>query len=234
MDNVYNLILTAHDSLFNRRLQNSQDYHKPTVMNIPKLIGIAGGSGSGKTSFLRDLMSHFTQTQVALVSQDNYYYPKEMQHLDENGQRNFDLPESIDRMHFFDDMMKLVRGESIEKMEYNFNNPSWVPKKIIVEPAPVIIMEGLFVFYYQEIWDRLDYKVYIDVHHEERLQRRIRRDAEERAFPEHQVLYQWNNHVRPAEEKYLEPFANRCNLIVDNNEHYANGLSELIEVIRGY
>lgn len=203
-------------------------------MHAPKLIGIAGGSGSGKTSFLRDLMSHFSPSQVALVSQDNYYLPKEKQLIDENGQHNFDLPESIDRKHFFEDMMKLSRGESIEKMEYNFNNPSWVPKKVIVESAPVIIMEGLFVFYYHEIWDRLDYKVYIDVHHEERLQRRIRRDAEERAFPEHQVLYQWKNHVRPAEEKYLEPFASKCNLIVDNNQHYASGLNELIEVIHGY
>jgi len=203
-------------------------------MNAPKLIGIAGGSGSGKTSFLRDLMSYFSLDQVALVSQDNYYYPKEMQQIDENGQHNFDLPESIDRKHFHDDMMKLSRGESIEKLEYNFNNPSWVPKKVTVYPAPVIIMEGLFVFYYQEIWDRLDYKVYIDVHHEERLQRRIRRDAEERAFPEQQVLYQWHHHVRPAEEKYLEPFAPKCNLVVDNNDHYTNGLNELIAVVKGF
>lgn len=203
-------------------------------MNNPKLIGIAGGSGSGKTSFLRDLMSFFTLEQVALVSQDNYYHPKEMQHIDENGQHNFDLPESIDRKHFHDDMMKLSRGEPIEKLEYNFNNPSWVPEKVTVYPAPVIIMEGLFVFYYQEIWDRLDYKVYIDVHHEERLQRRIRRDAEERAFPEHQVLYQWHHHVRPSEEKYLEPFAPKCNLVVDNNDHYTIGLNELIAVIKGF
>lgn len=203
-------------------------------MDAPKLIGIAGGSGSGKTSFLRDLMSHFSLQQVALVSQDNYYFPKEMQRIDENGQHNFDLPESIDRKHFYDDMMKLSGGESIEKLEYNFNNPSWVPKKVTVDPAPVIIMEGLFVFYYQEIWNRLDYKVYIDVHHEERLQRRIRRDAAERAFPEHQVLYQWHQHVRPAEEKYLEPFAGKCDLIVDNNEHYADGLNELIGVIKGF
>lgn len=203
-------------------------------MGVAKLIGIAGGSGSGKTSFLRDLMAHFSPLQVALVSQDNYYHPKDLQRKDDNGQHNFDLPESIDREHFYEDMMKLSRGESIEKLEYNFNNPSWIPKKVNVCSAPVIIMEGLFVFYYTEIWERLDYRVYIDVHHEERLKRRIRRDAEERAFPEEQVLYQWHNHVRPAEEKYLEPFMSKCDLIVDNNEHYANGLNELMQVIHGY
>jgi len=203
--------------------------HKQTF-----LIGIAGGSGSGKTSFLRELMNHFTAEEVALVSQDNYYEPKEKQHVDENGQHNFDMPTSINRNHFHDDMMRLIKGESIEKLEYNFNNPAWEPQKVIVHPAPVVIMEGLFVFHYEEIWSQLDYKVYIDVHHEERLKRRIHRDSVERGFGEDQVRYQWFNHVRPAEEKYLEPFTGECNLVVDNNEHFGPGLHELVEVIRGF
>jgi uridine kinase len=195
------------------------------------LIGIAGGSGSGKTSFLRELMNHYNDSQVALVSQDNYYHPKELQAADENGVLNFDLPTSIDRQHFHDDMMKLVNGNSIEKLEYNFNNPDWEPSKVIVHPAPVVIMEGLFVFHYEEIRKQLDYMVYIDVHHEERLQRRIKRDGAERAFPEDQVRYQWVNHVRPAEEKYLDPFISECELIVDNNVHYKEGLSILVQKI---
>jgi uridine kinase len=150
-------------------------YFYPVKHKQTFLIGIAGGSGSGKTSFLRELMNHFTADDVALVSQDNYYEPKEKQHVDENGQHNFDMPTSINRTHFHDDMMRLVNGDSIEKLEYNFNNPAWEPQKVIVNPAPVIIMEGLFVFHYEEIWNQLDYKVYIDVHHEERLQRRIQR-----------------------------------------------------------
>lgn len=196
------------------------------------LIGIAGGSGSGKTSFLRELMNHFTKEEVALVSQDNYYQPKHLQTADENGILNFDLPTSIDRGHFYADMVQLSKSETIEKLEYNFNNPLWEPEKVIVNPAPVIIMEGLFVFHYEEIRTQLDYMVYIDVHHEERLQRRIRRDAEERGFPEHEVRYQWQNHVRPAEEKYLDPFIGECDLVVDNTVHYREGLDELVDIIR--
>lgn len=179
-------------------------------------------------------MNHFTPAEVALVSQDNYYEPKEKQHVDENGQHNFDMPTSIDRKHFYDDMMALISGASIEKLEYNFNNPAWEPQKVIVNPAPVVIMEGLFVFHYEEIWNQLDYTVFIDVHHEERLNRRIRRDSEERGFGVDQVKYQWFNHVRPAEERYLEPFVSKCSLVVDNNEHFGSGLDELVGVIRGF
>lgn len=198
----------------------------------PYLIGIAGGSGSGKTSFLRELMNHFRSDEVALVSQDNYYQPKDLQAPDENGVLNFDLPTSIDREHFYQDMMRLMKGESIEKLEYNFNNPEWEPAKVTVHTAPVIIMEGLFVFHYEEIRAQLDYMVYIDVHHEERLMRRIKRDGVERGFPEYDVRYQWVSHVRPAEEKYLEPFIEQCDLKVDNNFHYRDGLDLLITAIR--
>jgi len=198
------------------------------------LIGIAGGSGSGKTSFLRELMNHFSHDEIALVSQDNYYHPKEMQELDGNGVENYDLPSSINRKQFFDDMMKLVDGGEIEKLEYNFNNPAWKPQTVIVKSAPVIIMEGLFVFHYEEIMQQLDYKVYIDVNHEERFRRRIKRDLKERGYPEDLIRYQWHSHVRPAELKYLEPYISECNLVVDNNFHYREGLESLVETINSY
>lgn len=195
------------------------------------LIGIAGGSGSGKTSFLRELLHHFPTSDISLVSQDNYYVPKEKQLVDKNGIINFDLPTSIDRDHFYKDMMSLVGGNSIEMLEYNFNNPSRGPQKVIMQPAPIIIMEGLFVFHYEEIKNQLDYMVYIDVHPQERMQRRIKRDQQERGYPEHEVVYQWHNHVRPSEEKYLDPFIKECHLIVDNTEHFKDGLDKLTEQI---
>ncbi|MFN0031144.1 MAG: uridine kinase [Flavobacteriales bacterium] len=196
------------------------------------LIGIAGGSGSGKTTFLRELLSHFTPRQVALVSQDNYYKPKHEQPVDENGVENFDLPESIDREKFVQHMQQLSSGQPIELLEYNFNNPAWEPEVVVVRPAPVIIMEGLFVFHYGEIGERLDYKVFIDAHHDERLKRRLYRDEVERGYPAEQVHYQWVNHVRPAEVKYLEPHVPQCDLVVDNNTSFAEGLDVLVSKIK--
>ena len=201
-------------------------------MNSSYLIGIAGGSGSGKTTFLRSLMAHYSTDQVALVSQDNYYKPKEQQEKDENGWVNFDLPGSIDRDHFLQDVMQLRRGASIEKLEYNFNNPEWEPKHITVHSAPIILVEGLFVFHFEEIMELLDYKVFLNAPHEERLSRRIRRDLLERGYPEEEVLYQWHNHVRPAEEKYLYPYLEHCDLEIDNVHAPEVGVEILLQKVK--
>jgi len=198
------------------------------------LIGIAGGSGSGKTTFLRAILERFDSKEIALVSQDNYYLPKSAQLVDDNGVTNFDMPTSIDRLHFYRDMVDLSEGKSVEIMEYNFNNPAWVPKPVLVHTAPVIIMEGLFVFHYDEIRENLDYMIYLDAHHESRLERRIRRDAEERGYPEHQVRYQWHNHVRPSEEQYLEPYKSSCQIVVDNNHSFEDGLNEVCGKVRAF
>ena len=198
------------------------------------VIGIAGGSGSGKTTLLRALLSHFRPGLICLVSQDNYYHPKEAQMADENGVINFDLPTSIDREHFTRDLRDLIDGKPIEKMEYNFNNPAWAPASITVHPAPVIIMEGLFVFHFDEIRSLLDYKVYLEAHHETRLERRIRRDGEERGYGETEVRYQWDNHVRPAEIHYMEPYRGECELIIDNTHSFDEGLKLLTQRIAGF
>ncbi len=196
------------------------------------IIGIAGGSGAGKTTFLRALTHHFDSSQLALVSQDNYYKPKELQQADENGIINFDLPSSIDHDHFVKDMQALASGETITKLEYNFNNPAWEPKSIEIYPAPVIVMEGLFVFHFAEIMNRLHYRVFLDAHVDVRLTRRIKRDSKQRGYPEHEVRYQWDNHVRPAELAYLEPYREQCELIVDNSHSYDDGLNTLVNAIQ--
>ncbi len=195
------------------------------------IVGIAGGSGAGKTTFLRALMNHYTEGQVALVSQDNYYKPKALQMTDENGIINFDLPSSIDHDHFVKDMEDLAQGKSITKLEYNFNNPAWEPQPIVVAPAPVIVMEGLFVFHFPEIMSRLNYRVYLDADVDLRLTRRIDRDGKQRGYPEHEVRYQWDNHVRPAEQQFLEPYKQQCELVVLNDHSYETGLRVLVDAI---
>src|SRR6187402_2705448 len=148
-------------------------------MNKPFTIGITGGSGSGKTYLIENLSNRFRPEEVCLISQDNYYRPREEQVTDENGVQNFDLPGAIDDVRFYNDLLRLKQGETIIKQEYTFNNPSAVPKTIELRPASILIVEGIFVQYFKEIENQLDLKIFIEAKDHVKLSRRIRRDNDQ-------------------------------------------------------
>jgi uridine kinase len=201
-------------------------------MNQPFIVGITGGSASGKTSILRDIKSHLPTEAVSVVSQDNYYKPIEEQQSDEQGKINFDLPTSINRAAFFHDLMALKEGKTLHRLEYTFNNKDKEPEIVEVKPAPIVIIEGLFIFYFEEIRNQIDLKVYIDAKDEVKLQRRLKRDSEERGYTADVVQYQWNNHVLPSYYQYLRPFRDDVDLIITNNEGYQKGLDVLIAFLK--
>src|ERR1700677_630620 len=112
-------------------------------MNKPFVIGIAGGSGVGKTFFLKCFLKHFASAEVCLVSQDDYYIPvAHNMTKEENKLYNFDLPSTIDQQQFENDIARLINGETILKKEYTFNNPAIEPKMLKITPAPIMIVEG--------------------------------------------------------------------------------------------
>lgn len=196
------------------------------------VVGIAGGSASGKTIFLNKLAAKLPAGALCVVSQDNYYLPKDQQQCDENGQVNYDLPTSIDRDGFLRDVKALIAGEGITRTEYTFNNPKASPKLIHVESAPIIVVEGLFVFHYAEIRHLLDLRVYLDVREEIKLQRRIERDALERGYDEGTVRYQWEHHVLPSYKKFLKPYRDDSHVIITNNITFDKGLEVLADHLK--
>lgn len=196
------------------------------------IIGIAGGSASGKTSILSDLLSSPWKDSLALVSQDNYYIEQDRQFVDNNGVINFDLPSAIDNDSFRKDLLELKKGNSISQLEYTFNNDSAEPQEIRVESAPIIIIEGLFIFHFENIMSELDYKVFVDADSDVRLQRRIDRDLTERGYPESDVRYRWEHHVQPADENYLQPYKSSCDLIIDSTESYHRDFQKLKDHIQ--
>lgn len=198
----------------------------------PYLVGISGGSGCGKTTILNSLFDAMLEGELALISQDNYYKHISDQPVDDNGKENFDTPDSFRRDELIDHINRLSKGELLTYDEYTFNNENAVAGTVTVEPAPIILIEGLFVFHFPEINDILNYKVFIDAHEEIRLERRIKRDWTERGYPEHEVLYQWENHVMPAFKAYQEPHIDQCDLIIDNTRHYREDLEHLITHLR--
>ena len=191
----------------------------------PFLIGVCGGSGSGKTSFIHRLREVFSEEQLCIVSQDDYYFPIGQQPRDENGRQNFDLPKSIDKKAFRRDMERLLAGETVEREEHVFNNPDKTPKILTFKSAPIIIIEGLFVFHYKKIASQLDLKVFVNAKENLKVIRRIVRDQVERGYLLDDVLYQYQHHVLPSYERFIMPYKEEADLVVNNNQDFERGLA---------
>lgn len=199
--------------------------------NNPLIIGIAGGSGSGKTFFLNSFLHHFKNDEITLISQDDYYIPAGEMTQEENKLYNFDLPSTIDDEQFHIDVKKLIKGEVVYKKEYSFNNPLAVVKILEIKPAQILIVEGLFILHFKQIAELLNLKIFIEADEEVALQRRIKRDGMERGYPEEDVLYKWKNHVVPAYKEFLLPYKEECDQIVFNNDDTPDDIIRITEEI---
>lgn len=199
-------------------------------MKKPYLIGITGGSGSGKTTFIKYLRTAFPEKDLCIISQDDYYRPIEEQVADAKGVINFDKPKSIDKQAFTRDIEKLSKGETVQIKEYTFNNRNAVSKVITLKPAPIIVVEGLFVFHFKRIRKNLDLKVFVHAKENLKVIRRISRDQLERNYPLDDVLYRYQNHVLPSFEKYIQPYVEKADLVINNNDNFEKGL----QVLQGF
>jgi uridine kinase len=194
------------------------------MLHKPYLIGISGGSASGKTSFLNALKEKFSEKELCIISQDNYYKLAYEHSRDENGHINFDLPECVDLDAFASDLEKIHRGETIFRHEYRFQHEEQKGQLLQFDPAPIIVCEGLFIFYYARIFEQFDLKIFVNAAEEIALERRIKRDVAERNITEEFALYQWKHHVLPSYQKYLLPFMAQADFIINNNIHFENSL----------
>ncbi|WP_303310368.1 uridine kinase [Hymenobacter sp. BT730] len=201
-------------------------------MQHPYIVGITGGSASGKTTFLRRLLAAFPKEEICLISQDNYYHPRETQTVDSNGVTNFDLPSSIDSAAYAADVLQISKGLEVRRPEYTFNNPGVEPKELVFKPAPIVVVEGIFVFYFEEVAKLLDLKVYIDAEEHVKVLRRIVRDRDERGYDLEDVLYRYTHHVAPTYEKYIKPFKQDADIIIPNNRHFDKGLDVLVSFLK--
>jgi len=200
----------------------------------PLIIGITGGSGSGKTTFIRRLKQGFSESQICVISQDDYYRPREQQHQDSKGIRNFDLPASIDEAAFVTDIKKLANREVVTRQEYTFNNEKATPRMLTFQPAPILLVEGIFVFHFEKIRNLLDMRVFLHAKENLKVIRRIRRDREERNYPLEDVLYRYEHHVMPTFEQYIKPYMEEADIIINNNLHFDRGLEVLAGFLRQY
>ncbi len=201
-------------------------------MNKPFIVGITGGSGSGKTSFIRSLREVFSNLEMCLVSQDDYYLPLEKQLVDEKGVANFDRLESIELDELYGDILKLIAGQTVTRKEYTFNNQAADAKTLVFKPAPIILVEGLFVLHHKDLRDLMDLKVFIHARTDLKVIRRIKRDRIDRNYPLEDVMYRYAAHVTPAFDKYIKPYREVADITVNNNENFEKGLEIVVAYLK--
>lgn len=191
------------------------------------IIGITGGSGSGKTTIIKEIKGSFDKQDLCIISLDDYYKLREEQKVDDEGVKNFDLPESIELAELHEDVQELLKGNPVNRKEYTFNNEKKRPRRKTFLPAPIIIVEGLFVFTYKPLREMFNLKVFIEAKDHLKVIRRINRDRIERNYPLDDVLYRYEHHVQPAYEKYVLPYKEEADIVINNNKDYRKGLNVL-------
>lgn len=192
----------------------------------PLLIGIAGGSGSGKTTLAKRIISRF-RDQVSFLSLDNYYYDQSSITLEERRKINYDHPSAFDFALFRDHLKSLKRGETIYSPTYSFSQYIRLPETVKIEPKNVVIVEGIFVLWDQEVRELLDIKIYVDCDSDLRFIRRMLRDIKERGREIDLVIEQYISTVRPMHIQFVEPTKRYADIIVPEGG-YNNVAFELI------
>ncbi len=188
-------------------------------MPRPVVIGIAGGSGSGKTTVLRRIVEAFGPESIAVLDHDAYY--RALNHLpfEERVAFNFDHPDALETDLMRRHLDRLLAGEAVEKPLYNFTTHTREARTVRVEPRPVIIIEGILVLAEPALVERMDIKLFVDAAPDVRLMRRLRRDIEERGRAVEAVLEQYERTVRPMHLEFVEPSKRRADVIIPRGGH---------------
>ena len=177
------------------------------------VIGIAGGTGSGKTTLMKNLIARF-QGDVTVLSHDNYYKRHDELTYEERCRLNYDEPAALETDLMARHLDRLRRGEAIDCPVYDFTVHNRSDETVRIEPRKVIIVEGILIFENKELRDLMDIRIFVDTDADVRLCRRIKRDVNKRGRTLESVLTQYQTTVKPMHEKYVEPSKRFANIVV--------------------
>ena len=181
------------------------------------LIGIAGGSGSGKTTFAKKILNRVPEERaqdVVLISQDSYYLPSPPPHLKIHGEPNFDHPDAFDWPLLKDQLARLKSGAKVLIPHYDFKSSQRTGDTTTVGPCQTILVEGIFTLWDQDVRNLFDVKVYLNVEADVRFIRRLHRDVRERGRSLDSIIRQYYDSVRPMHHEFLEPTRQYADIIV--------------------
>jgi uridine kinase len=201
-------------------------------MEGPLLIGIAGGSASGKSLVTSTLIENLGSREVVMIEQDSYYKDFAGLAVEERAKLNFDHPDAFDRELLLDHMEALLRGQPIEKPTYDFTRHTRLPETVRVEGHRVIVLEGILVLEDPALRRLMDIKVFIDTDADVRLIRRIRRDTLERERSLESILKQYEESVRPMHLQFIEPSKRYADIIIPEGGRNQVAIDLLVTKVR--
>ena len=196
------------------------------------IVGIAGGTGSGKTTVVRKVMAGFNQGEVVLLPQDSYYRDNSHLPLEARQKLNFDHPESIEWSLLIQHLRDLREQKSIRQPIYSYLTCTREPETILIHPKRVILVEGILVLTQKEVRDLLDIKVFVDADADDRLSRVSRRDLDERGRSAETVLDRYDLTVKPMHLEFIEPSKRYADLIIPQGGENRVGIRLLTSLIR--
>jgi uridine kinase len=181
------------------------------------IIGIAGGTGSGKTTVVKQIIKHLPTDEVCVISQDSYYKATDNLSYDERKKINFDHPRAIDFELIVKHLIALRAGEVIEQPLYSFVTHNRTIDTLKTHPRKVVIVEGILIFNSEELRNLFDIKIFVHAETDERLIRRIRRDITERGRDIDEVLSRYQDTLKPMHQQFIEPTKNFADIIIPND-----------------
>ncbi len=196
------------------------------------IIGICGGTGSGKTTIARKIVEAVGRANVVLVEQDSYYRNLADMPLDERHQANFDHPDSIDSDMLVNHLMRLKQGLSVEMPLYDFVTHTRSEEIEVIDPKPVVIVEGILIFAEPRVLDLLDVRVFVDTPDDVRLMRRLRRDINERGRTFERTLEQYERTIRPMHFEFVEPSKRHADIILPEGSNTGVTVEFLCSMVR--
>ena len=195
------------------------------------IIGVSGGSASGKTTVASRLKEEFKDS-VELICHDYYYRAHNELQYEERSKLNYDHPNAFDTKRLIEDIKELKKGHTIERPVYSYTIHNRLDETVTVYPAKVIILEGFLIFENQELLDLMDIKIFVDTAADERVIRRILRDVKERGRSLESVIEQYITTVKPMHEQFVEPSKRHADIIIPNGGQNEVAISMLINKIK--
>ena len=198
----------------------------------PIVIGVTGGSGSGKTSVSRKILENFPELTIVKIDQDYYYKDQSHMTMDERVKTNYDHPNAFDNELLYNHLLELIDGKAVELPVYDYVNHTRSDEKKHQEPRDVIIIEGMFGLYSEKLRELMDIKIFVDTPSDLRILRRLLRDINERGRTVESVINQYLISVRPMHEKYIKPTKQYADIIIPDGGYNDIAVDILITKIK--